>query len=252
MFQMRSTIDVSSITFGGISKACIGQLHDAVQVRYMMYPALLKERDMNKLTKVLAPFCMLSGSLALIGCESDFDKCMEAELPRALAELQSEIKTAEWDLAEAKTLQPIIEAAILGRTVGWEDPQVITALNAAGLKGKSEEELGDSWEKERIEERIDRLAVTRAHDLKCFDADFYDASFPYEPRYSSCNDKRYNSLENLEIKSLKGAMSDDEQQEWSNAGPARLTQHFVEKIDLVKAKAPENATLACNGAGIYE
>ena len=206
---------------------------------------------MSKLIKVLAPFFMLSGSFVLMGCESDFDKCMDAELPRALAELQPEIETEEWNLAQAKEMQPILEVIL--QELGWDDPRFIPALNAAGVKGTSREEIVDSYEKIGLPDSMDRLARIRAHDLKCFNPDMYDASSPYEPEYSLCDDEDYDSLARLEIKyGVKDEMSDDERQEWSMSGPARLTQHFADKIELIKAKAPENATLACNGAGIYE
>jgi hypothetical protein len=47
----------------------------------------------------------LSALFLLSGCESEFDKCMNAELPRAEAGLRPEIEEAEKHLAAAETLR---------------------------------------------------------------------------------------------------------------------------------------------------
>ena len=227
----------------------------------------------------------------MIGCESEFDKCMNAELPWAEAGLRPEIEEAEKHVAAValmlsrerrleEILKPVddwmeqnpitppkpeypcsgmtgaqwsecyeahrqVEAQWEVDAQPWRDLReevfipLLPQLKTAGFEGSTYDEVWLGMEK--YYEPYWAATVVRGQEFDCWGREDCEESWDFT---------------DAEEEHVFGEGFDDfkspEWNAWSEAEPERIKQHFTNKIALLKANAPEIATLMCNRAGIYE
>ena len=239
---------------------------------------------------MLRSLLFLSGLCLLIGCESEFDKCMNAELPRAEAGLRPEIEEAEKHLAAVammisresrlnEILKPLddwveqnpIDPPRPGFTckatsADWD--QCYDAYKLA--EAQWETDVKQPW----LDLRDAEVLLIPALNEAGFAGSTYDEVFEDRRKYldpywdalvvrgqeldcwgrEDCDG--YWDFSSAEREYLHGDdpedWGDDEWIEWEEAEVQRVKQHFTNKIASIKANAPEIATLTCNRAGIYE
>ena len=239
---------------------------------------------------MLRSLLFLSGLCLLVGCESEFDKCMNAELPRAEAGLRPEIEEAEKHLAEVELMLSRDQALneILDVLDDWVEQNPIDpprpdftckATSADWDQCYDAYKLAEAqWERDSQpwRDRRDEVLIPLLPQLKTlgFEGSTYDEIWEgmnkyYEPFWAAlvvrgqeldcwgredCEEPW--DFSSAEREYLHGDDSedwgDDEWIEWEKAEAQRVKQHFTDKIALIKANAPEIATLTCNRAGIYE
>lgn len=240
---------------------------------------------------MLRSLFLLSGFFFLIGCESDFDKCMNAELPRAEAGLGPEIEEAQAHLTATDRLISRAQSfdEITKPVRDWINQNPLDPPYPS-LTCETRSENWDQcyeahtqavaqWEIDVQPWRDRRKAVLTpllpALKTAGFEGSTYEELLESvykgltEP-YENATVARGQELDcwgreecegwldvvRAEGKHVFGEDFSDyespEYQAWLGATPERVKQHFVDKIASIKANAPEIAALMCNRAGIYE
>lgn len=232
----------------------------------------------------------LSALFLLSGCESEFDKCMNAELPRAKAGLRPEIEEAEKHLAAAELRlsrdQALIE--IMKPVSDWYEQNPMVPPRPGFTCKATSADWDQCYDAYKLAEAQWEIDVQPWRDLRDevfipllpqlktagFEGSTYDEVFEDRRKYidqywdalvvrgqeldcwgrEDCDE--YWDFSSAEREYLHGDdpedWGDDEWIEWEEAEVQRVKQHFTNKIASIKANASEIATLTCNRAGIYE
>ena len=198
----------------------------------------------------------------LIGCESDFDKCMNIETPRAqlalgLVDQQTEIKEVAQLLEQHHFIYEKIASWHEANPEPTDDEydEELKAVwlaawsAAAGFDGFSQDQVDEVYKQVRA--RINELVLPRALEHNCWgrgdrrgqrcDDGPIDAEIIAEKRDAERNagyeDRQWGMLDNIAI--VRKALSET----------ILMKQEAVVET---KAKVGEIATLACNSNGFYE
>jgi len=205
--------------------------------------------------------------LFLAACESDFDKCMKVELPRAeealrlsykesLSELEAHVERAVEFKDKWSQFMLIADADLAWRNENpapddrespeydawneaWEEFKAsgVAQLNTMGFQGSTDDEalmnMGE-WFRS-----YDSLRRARAAEFDCW------------------GDVTCDNPASAEAKHLFGEnyFATPEYQDFIKTEPTLLLNYFEDRLAALtraQAQVPETAKLVCNRAGIYE